>query len=476
MDVRVRSWSPAAGPFVGYLITHMESLSIADHLTLREGGRIVYRPTVHYAYRPARTRCCRCTSWSAGASSRNRASASWRRTSSPGRTSSACCWPAIRAAPSGSARSCRSTRRARSCRTPTPRRSRSRPGSWAGWRRPSARPAAGPGRARGARLPPRAGTARPYLGRVVGAWCDWTPLTGPRPAVPRDARPQRPLAVRQCPRGLNRPGGGGEPPAPPRHAGRLPLPLRGRRRRPGPGRVHGPAVAAGTVIVADEDGSLRRRALPLAAALAQGWDRARDLFQLDHDLFLPPRGCFDDLFNHSCEPSGGWRLTAAGRPVRGDPGPRRRRGAHLRLFLPPAGPRRADGLRLRERVLPRHDRAVRHAARALRRRYRRLGVVSSAVAPVGLTGARRCAAALGRRRAAAGRPPACGWRCSPAAISAAKVALFAVGSASFLAARRRPSWPGSISRLARRRPPAPWRWRPASSACARSRRCCGCCC
>ena len=32
-------------------------------------------------------------------------------------------------------------------------------------------------------------------------------------------------------------------------------------------------IAAGAVIVADEDGSLRRRALPLATALAQGWDR-----------------------------------------------------------------------------------------------------------------------------------------------------------------------------------------------------------
>ena len=52
VDVRVRSWAPAAGPFVGYLITHMESLSIADHLTLREQGRVVYRPTVHYAYHP----------------------------------------------------------------------------------------------------------------------------------------------------------------------------------------------------------------------------------------------------------------------------------------------------------------------------------------------------------------------------------------------------------------------------------------
>jgi uncharacterized protein len=71
-------------------------------------------------------------------------------------------------------------------------------------------------------------------------------------------------------------------------------------------------IPASAVIVADEDGSLRRRALPLAAAVAQGWDRERDLFQLDRDLFLPPRGCFDDLFNHSCEPSGGWRVTPAG--------------------------------------------------------------------------------------------------------------------------------------------------------------------
>lgn len=71
-------------------------------------------------------------------------------------------------------------------------------------------------------------------------------------------------------------------------------------------------VAAGTVILADDDGSLHRRAMPLAAALAQGWDRQRHLFQLDHDLFLPPRGCFDDLINHSCEPSGGFLFTAVG--------------------------------------------------------------------------------------------------------------------------------------------------------------------
>lgn len=48
----VRSWTPLEGSFHGFLITHSESISIADHLTLREEGEVVYRPTVHYAYHP----------------------------------------------------------------------------------------------------------------------------------------------------------------------------------------------------------------------------------------------------------------------------------------------------------------------------------------------------------------------------------------------------------------------------------------
>jgi homospermidine synthase len=50
---RVRSWTPAAKAQHGWLITHNESISIADFLTLREAGEAVYRPTCHYAYRPA---------------------------------------------------------------------------------------------------------------------------------------------------------------------------------------------------------------------------------------------------------------------------------------------------------------------------------------------------------------------------------------------------------------------------------------
>jgi len=50
---RVRSWTPMAGPIQGYLITHNEAISIADYLTLRDdAGEVIYRPTCHYAYHP----------------------------------------------------------------------------------------------------------------------------------------------------------------------------------------------------------------------------------------------------------------------------------------------------------------------------------------------------------------------------------------------------------------------------------------
>ena len=49
---RVRSWTPLEGPYHGFLITHGEAISIAEYLTLADGGRVVYRPTVHYAYHP----------------------------------------------------------------------------------------------------------------------------------------------------------------------------------------------------------------------------------------------------------------------------------------------------------------------------------------------------------------------------------------------------------------------------------------
>ena len=52
-NTRVRSWTPTPGPQYGFLVTHNESISIADYFTVREGDKAVYRPTCHYAYHPA---------------------------------------------------------------------------------------------------------------------------------------------------------------------------------------------------------------------------------------------------------------------------------------------------------------------------------------------------------------------------------------------------------------------------------------
>ncbi len=49
---RVRTWTPLAGHFHGFLITHGESISIADYYTVKQGNQVAYRPTVHYAYHP----------------------------------------------------------------------------------------------------------------------------------------------------------------------------------------------------------------------------------------------------------------------------------------------------------------------------------------------------------------------------------------------------------------------------------------
>jgi homospermidine synthase len=48
----VRSWTPLEGPFHGFLITHSESISIADDYTVSDKGVPVYRPTVHDACHP----------------------------------------------------------------------------------------------------------------------------------------------------------------------------------------------------------------------------------------------------------------------------------------------------------------------------------------------------------------------------------------------------------------------------------------
>lgn len=52
IDTLVRSWTPL-GEIVGMVVRHGEAYTISDHLTVWEGDRPAYRPTVHYAYCPA---------------------------------------------------------------------------------------------------------------------------------------------------------------------------------------------------------------------------------------------------------------------------------------------------------------------------------------------------------------------------------------------------------------------------------------
>ncbi len=52
-NTRVRSWCPTPGAQYGFLVTHNESISIADYFTVRDGRNVAYRPTCHYAYHPA---------------------------------------------------------------------------------------------------------------------------------------------------------------------------------------------------------------------------------------------------------------------------------------------------------------------------------------------------------------------------------------------------------------------------------------
>ncbi|MGI8525695.1 MAG: homospermidine synthase [Pseudolabrys sp.] len=51
-NTRVRSWTPTGEAQYGFLVTHNESISIADYFTLKNGKGVEYRPTCHYAYHP----------------------------------------------------------------------------------------------------------------------------------------------------------------------------------------------------------------------------------------------------------------------------------------------------------------------------------------------------------------------------------------------------------------------------------------
>ena len=184
---RVRTWTPLAGHFHGFLITHGESISIADYLTVKKGEQVVYRPTVHYAYHPCDAAVLSVhelagRNWQhAGAQAdhdgRDRRAAS---------TSSACCSPATRRTPTGTARSCRSRRRASS------RRTTARPRCRSPWRRCAGliwaieNPNSGVVEPDEIDFRRSLEICRPYLGPVVGEYTDWHPLVDRGRLFPED--------------------------------------------------------------------------------------------------------------------------------------------------------------------------------------------------------------------------------------------------------------------------------------------------
>ena len=52
MNTFVASWVPPDYNIVGMVVRHGEAFTITDKLTVWEGGKAIYRPTVHYAYCP----------------------------------------------------------------------------------------------------------------------------------------------------------------------------------------------------------------------------------------------------------------------------------------------------------------------------------------------------------------------------------------------------------------------------------------
>ncbi|MDD5740612.1 MAG: saccharopine dehydrogenase C-terminal domain-containing protein [Candidatus Nanoarchaeia archaeon] len=52
INTRIRSWVPEVGEIEGMIVRHGEAFTISDYLTVRDNEKVIYRPTVHYAYMP----------------------------------------------------------------------------------------------------------------------------------------------------------------------------------------------------------------------------------------------------------------------------------------------------------------------------------------------------------------------------------------------------------------------------------------
>ena len=201
-NTRVRSWCPTPGPQYGFLVTHNESISIADFFTVRDKkGKVDLSPDLPLRLpslqrrravaardvrrrRQGRSRCITCST-----------STSWSTAS----TSSACCSTATTRTPIGTARSCRWRRRAswRPIRTPPGMQVTSAVLAGMVWALEN--PEAGIVEADEMDYRRCLEVQLPYLGPIKGYYTDWTPLDRPPWAVPGRPRRKRPMAVPQHP-------------------------------------------------------------------------------------------------------------------------------------------------------------------------------------------------------------------------------------------------------------------------------------
>jgi homospermidine synthase len=62
---RVKTWTPGGGEQRAWLITHNESISLADFLSIKSDAGTRYRPTVYYAYSPCRATQVSLENWQA---------------------------------------------------------------------------------------------------------------------------------------------------------------------------------------------------------------------------------------------------------------------------------------------------------------------------------------------------------------------------------------------------------------------------
>lgn len=62
--MQVKSWVPSVGESLAWLVTHNESISLAEFLTVHDGeGQATYRPTVYFAYQPCPPACQSIAHW-----------------------------------------------------------------------------------------------------------------------------------------------------------------------------------------------------------------------------------------------------------------------------------------------------------------------------------------------------------------------------------------------------------------------------